>query len=172
VQRPDPGLIPISSGYLKIGDYTSPEGVERAVIGVVGDHINEDIRSRLKELPGVEALVRITRSYKLDSREFHPIDTVVNKKGVKIGGGNAPVVISRPCSVESEEQFMPIVIAVKAAGTDGLLIEVHSNPDQTMSDGPQSVIFEPFLHSIDGVRSVTGAGSDNSVPLHTQPVGV
>jgi 3-deoxy-D-arabino-heptulosonate 7-phosphate (DAHP) synthase len=144
------------------------------VIGVVKDHIhiNEDIRSRLKALPGVEALVRITRFYKLDSREFHPIDTVVNKKGVKIGGGNAPVVISRPCSVESEEQFIPTVIAVKVAGTDGLLIEVHSNPDQTMSDGPQSVIFEPCLHFIDGVRSVTGAGSDNRVPLRTQPVGI
>ena len=43
-------------------------GVERTVIGVVGDHINEDLRSRLEALPGVEAVVRITRSYKLGSR--------------------------------------------------------------------------------------------------------
>ncbi len=97
-------------------------GVERTVIGVVGDHINEDLRSRLEALPGVEAVVRITRSYKLGSREFHPTDTVVNVKGVKIGGGNAPVVMAGPCSVESEEQLMATANARIQTTDDPVLI--------------------------------------------------
>ena len=317
-------------------------GVERTVIGVVGDHINEDLRSRLQAMPGVEAVVRITRSYKLGSREFHPTDTVVNVKGVKIGGGNPPVVMAGPCSIESEEQLMSTAIAVKAggaqilrggafkprttpysfrglkeeglkllraagdetgmpvvtelmsekdvelvagytdiiqigtrnaqnfmlldavgeidtpvllkrgfsnsyddwlnaaeyilaggnrnvilcergirtfesytrntldiaavpvihrlshlpvimdpshgtgrwhlvlpmsvasiaAGADGLLIEVHPNPDHAMSDGPQSVTFENFARLMDGVRNVTSVGASNRVPLRAQPIAV
>lgn len=37
-------------------------GVERTVIGVVGDHITEDLRSGLEGMVGVEAVVRITKS--------------------------------------------------------------------------------------------------------------
>ncbi|MCX8250943.1 MAG: hypothetical protein OTJ98_03720 [Dehalococcoidia bacterium] len=169
----DEQVQPVVSNFSETKNATKLiRGVERTVIGVAGDHINEDLRSRLEALPGVEVVMRITRSYKLGGREFHPIDTVVNIKGVKIGGGNAPVVIAGPCSVESEEQLMATDIAVKAAGTDGLLIAGHPKPDQAMSDGPQSVTFENSRHFMDGVRSVTGVGSDNRVPLRAQSLGV
>jgi 3-deoxy-7-phosphoheptulonate synthase len=66
---------------------------------------------------------------------------------------------------------LPMGVAAVAAGADGLLIEVHPNPDQAMSDGPQSVTFENFGRLMDGVRSVTGVGSDNRVPLRAQSLG-
>jgi 3-deoxy-7-phosphoheptulonate synthase len=31
-----------------------------------------------------------------------------------------------------------------AAGADGIMIEIHPNPDKALSDGPQSLTFEEF----------------------------
>jgi 3-deoxy-7-phosphoheptulonate synthase len=59
-------------------------------------------------------------------------------------------------------------VAAIAAGADGLLIEVHPNPDHAMSDGPQSVTFENFRRLMDGVRSVSDVGAGNRVPLRAQ----
>jgi 3-deoxy-7-phosphoheptulonate synthase len=39
---------------------------------------------------------------------------------------------------------LPLALAAVAAGADGLLIEVHPNPDQALADGPQSLTFENF----------------------------
>jgi len=39
---------------------------------------------------------------------------------------------------------LPLALAAVAAGADGLLIEVHPNPDQALADGPQSLTFDNF----------------------------
>jgi 3-deoxy-7-phosphoheptulonate synthase len=39
---------------------------------------------------------------------------------------------------------LPLALAAVAAGADGLLIEVHPNPDQALADGPQSLTFDSF----------------------------
>jgi len=38
----------------------------------------------------------------------------------------------------------PMALAAIAAGADGLLVEVHPNPDLALADGPQSLNFESF----------------------------
>jgi 3-deoxy-7-phosphoheptulonate synthase len=38
----------------------------------------------------------------------------------------------------------PLALAAIAAGADGLLIEVHPNPDLALADGPQSLNFDSF----------------------------
>ncbi|TMI94241.1 MAG: 3-deoxy-7-phosphoheptulonate synthase [Bacillati bacterium ANGP1] len=93
------------------------EGVERIVVGVVGDsHTKELLRERIEAMPGVENVVRILQPYKLVSREFHGGgDSTVWVRDVAIGGGRV-VVIAGPCSVESREQALQTAHAVKAAG--------------------------------------------------------
>jgi 3-deoxy-7-phosphoheptulonate synthase len=83
-----------------------------------------------------------------------------------------PVVADPSHGTGRWHMVLPMGVAAVAAGADGLLIEVHPNPDQAMSDGPQSVTFENFGRLMDGVRSVTGVGSDNRVPLRAQSLGV
>lgn len=39
---------------------------------------------------------------------------------------------------------IPLALAAVAAGADGLLIEVHPNPDLALADGPQSLTFDNF----------------------------
>ena len=55
-------------------------------------------------------IIHVTKPYKLVSREFSPEDSVIDVKGVRIGGDEF-VVMAGPCSVESREQTMIIAEA-------------------------------------------------------------
>jgi 3-deoxy-7-phosphoheptulonate synthase len=66
-------------------------------------------------MQGVENVIKISKSYKLASRDFHPDDTIIEVKGVKIGGDNL-IVMGGPCAVETPEQIDEIARLVKAAG--------------------------------------------------------
>jgi 3-deoxy-7-phosphoheptulonate synthase len=91
-------------------------GVERTVIGVLGE-IYEELQDELTLMPGVLEVFRVSKPYKLASREFHHDDTTVyvGKERVPVGGGHFTV-FAGPCAVESEEQTITTARAVKAAG--------------------------------------------------------
>lgn len=93
-------------------------GDDHVAIGVASA-IPADVRPVLYDalsiLPGVSRVVHISRPYKLASREFHRVDTVVDIKGVRIGGREC-VIMAGPCSVESREQILETALAVRAAG--------------------------------------------------------
>jgi 3-deoxy-7-phosphoheptulonate synthase len=90
-------------------------GEERTIIGVVGAAIPPTLREELVHFSGVQETVPITRPYKLVSRELRQQDTIVDVRGVKVGGGSC-VVIGGPCAVESEEQILDTARAVREAG--------------------------------------------------------
>jgi 3-deoxy-7-phosphoheptulonate synthase len=94
-------------------------GVERTIIGVIGDE--SVLRGRpLEVFPGVEKVLSILKPYKLASRDFKKEDTVVNLGGgVKVGGREI-VVMAGPCSVENEKLLIDIAKKVKAAGAEVL----------------------------------------------------
>lgn len=90
------------------------KGESLTIIGVVGD------KSKLLEknpqlLPGVERVVLISESYKLANKKFKPEPTIIDVRGVKIGGNNF-VIMAGPCAVESKEQLLESAMAAKAAG--------------------------------------------------------
>lgn len=91
-------------------------GSMRTAIGLLGNSNYDAAAATLPQFPGVKDVIRVTKPYKLVSREFKPEDTIItiNKK-VKIGGNNF-VVMAGPCSVESEEQIMRTAEAVHKAG--------------------------------------------------------
>jgi 3-deoxy-7-phosphoheptulonate synthase len=95
-------------------DVNISRGVERTVVGVLGS-IPPDLKDEMEVLPGVSEVVRITKPYKLASREFHPDNSVVVVGDAVIGGPDL-VVMAGPCSVEDEEQMVSTARAVKAAG--------------------------------------------------------
>jgi 3-deoxy-7-phosphoheptulonate synthase len=90
------------------------QGVERTIVGVVGQIIPE-LEDMLEMLPGVDEVIRVSKPYKLSSREFHPLDTTIEVGGVTIGGKEI-VVMAGPCAVENEQQLLETARAVKAAG--------------------------------------------------------
>lgn len=93
-------------------------GTDRTVIGIIGQ-AEPTLAEQLRQLQGVENVIKISKSYKLASRDFHPENTVIEIKGVQIGGDEL-VVMGGPCAVESKEQIMEIAQRVKAAGAQVL----------------------------------------------------
>src|SRR5919202_4184050 len=90
-------------------------GEERTVIGVIGTGFPPDLAEKLEMLPGVEGAHRITKPYKLASRDFKPVDTIVQVGDIAVGS-NEFVVMAGPCSVESREQVLQTAQAAKTAG--------------------------------------------------------
>jgi 3-deoxy-7-phosphoheptulonate synthase len=91
------------------------KGEERTVIGVIGTGFPADLLETLEVLPGVDRVTRITRPYKLASRDFKPFDSVVEAGGRPVGGRDF-VVMAGPCSVESRDQLLRTAESVSAAG--------------------------------------------------------
>ncbi|MCX7981625.1 MAG: 3-deoxy-7-phosphoheptulonate synthase [Syntrophales bacterium] len=90
-------------------------GVERTIIGAIGDERGKAQLQGAQYLPGVEKVIPILKPYKLASRESHEGDTVIEVNGVKIGPGHF-VVMAGPCSIESEEQLMECGFVIKKSG--------------------------------------------------------
>jgi 3-deoxy-7-phosphoheptulonate synthase len=96
------------------------KGEFRTVIGIIGDERGVDF-ARLESIPGVKEVLRIETPYKLISREYDRLaDTGDGRFVVRVGdlaiGGDEPVYMAGPCSVESREQVFRIAEEVKRAG--------------------------------------------------------
>ncbi len=89
-------------------------GVERTIIGAIGDErpINQEL---IDAMSGVEQSMHIVKPYKIVAREWHKENTVIDIKGIPLGG-NTLQVIAGPCSVETQEQMDEAAKYVKAAG--------------------------------------------------------
>src|SRR6184192_3071901 len=79
-------------------------GATRTAIGITGNISAVDPRV-LEVLPGVLELIRVTKPYKLASREMHETDTFVKLPQTTIGPGTFTV-IAGPCSVENEVMIL------------------------------------------------------------------
>jgi len=78
-------------------------GATRTAIGITGNVNAVDPRS-LEVLSGVEELLRVTKPYKLASREMHREDTHVRTQQTRVGPGTFTL-IAGPCSVEHEDMI-------------------------------------------------------------------
>ncbi|MGN6561566.1 MAG: 3-deoxy-7-phosphoheptulonate synthase, partial [Thermomicrobiales bacterium] len=95
-------------------------GAEQAIVGVIGVPITEQVQEALEVMPGVEKVLRVSKRYKLASRDFHPMPTVITvapEHGAPVQiGGEAVAVMAGPCSVESEAGFLQAARQARTAG--------------------------------------------------------
>ena len=95
--------------HLSVGSF-------RTILGIIGDE--DQLRAEpLRAIPGVQDVVPVLPPYKLASREAHPLASVFEVGGVKVGGGHLAM-IAGPCAVESVEQMETIAAAIKSAGAN------------------------------------------------------
>src|ERR671937_125948 len=88
---------------LKLTPHPLP-GATRTAIGITGNIGTVDPRT-LEVLPGVLELIRVTKPYKLASREMHEADTYVRLPQTIIGPQTFTLIVG-PCSVENEEMIL------------------------------------------------------------------
>ncbi|HDM70039.1 MAG TPA: 3-deoxy-7-phosphoheptulonate synthase [Thermotogales bacterium] len=84
--------------------YHISRGVERTIIGIIGDDRYLAIES-FEALECVEKVVRILKPYKLVAKEFKAEDTTVDVGGIPIGNGYFTI-IAGPCSIEGREMIL------------------------------------------------------------------
>src|SRR6202163_4693220 len=88
--------------HMKLTPHPMP-GATRTAIGITGNVGAVDPRT-LEILPGVMELIRVTKPYKLASREMHEEDTYIRLPQTTIGPKTFTL-IAGPCSVESEDMI-------------------------------------------------------------------
>lgn len=89
-------------------------GTTETIIGLVGDTTKLD-PFLLESMEIVNRVTRVSESFKLANRKFHPQDTIIDcGHGVKMGGDNFNV-IAGPCSIEGDNLF-EIAKEVKKSG--------------------------------------------------------
>src|SRR5579884_2802094 len=84
---------------MKLTPHPMP-GATRTAIGITGN-VGAIDPNTLAVLPGVLELIRVTKPYKLASREMHEADTYVRLPQAVVGPGTFTL-IAGPCSVENE----------------------------------------------------------------------
>jgi 3-deoxy-7-phosphoheptulonate synthase len=68
-----------------------------------------------------------------------------------------PIIADPSHGTGRRDKVPPMARAAVAAGADGLLIEVHNDPEQALSDGAQSLYFEQFAQLITELRIIAPA---------------
>ncbi len=142
-------------------------GEERTIIGVVGAMIPPTLREEMEHFPGVAHTIRITQPYKLAAREFRPHDTVVDVRGIPVGGG-ACVVIAGPCTVESEAQIVQTAHAVREAGATmlrGGAFKPRTSPYAFRGLGEEGLRLLALARSETGLPVVTEVMTPTDVDL-------
>ena len=133
-------------------------GAERTVIAVLGQ-VFPELRDELATMAGVDEVLRVSKPYKLSSREVHEADTVVElSHGVRVGGGQ-PVVMAGPCSIESEDQLWAAARGVRDAGAHilrGGAFKPRSSPYSFQGMG------------VEGLRLLRAAGDELGMPVITE----
>ncbi|HZP25541.1 MAG TPA: 3-deoxy-7-phosphoheptulonate synthase [Dehalococcoidia bacterium] len=134
-------------------------GVERNVIAVLGQ-VYPELVDEFSVMDGVETVLRVSKPYKLASREVNPYDTVVNVGDLRIGGGEL-VVMGGPCSVDTEEYVMTSARGVRDSG--GHIFRGGAFKPRT---SPHN--FEG--HGVKGLALLAQAKAETGLPIITEVV--
>jgi 3-deoxy-7-phosphoheptulonate synthase len=64
-----------------------------------------------------------------------------------------PVIVDPSHAAGRRDLVLPLSLAAAAAGADGIIVEVHPNPDEAICDGPQALIADEFADYAAAVQS-------------------
>src|SRR5205814_1003692 len=148
----------------------SIEGEERVVIGVVGLGDVTACLESVEAMPQVEAVTRITETYKFVSKEFRKEKTRIRVNGTEIGG-NGFVMMAGPCSVESEEQIMRAAEGVAKAGAKllrGGAFKPRTSPYDFQGMEEEGLKLLQKAKRATGLAIITEVMSERSVDLVAQ----
>lgn len=135
------------------------KGEFRTIIGAIGEK-SPETQDQLEQLPGVDEVMVITQPYKLASREFHEADTILDIKGIRVGGPHVNI-IAGPCAIESREILFEVGRAVKDAGASilrGGAFKPRSSPYSFQGRGRE------------GLELLKEAGAELEMPTITEVV--
>ena len=152
-------------------------GQDRVAIGIPASLDNDqrtDLTAMLGVIEGVSKITHTSHPYKLASREFHRADTIINVKGVLIGGGSF-VVMGGPCSVESYTQFSTAAKIVKASGATilrGGAFKPRTSPYSFQGLAEEGLKILKAVGDETGLVTISEVMSGDMVPLVSEYVDI
>ena len=141
-------------------------GAEKFIIGAIGDE-NILRANPVTSYDGVEEVLEVTQPFKLASRDFKKEDTIIDVKGVKIGGENF-CIMAGPCAVESREQIIETAKFVKSAGAHilrGGAFKPRTSPYDFQGLGEDGLKLMREASEITGMPIITEVMSESEIDL-------
>jgi 3-deoxy-7-phosphoheptulonate synthase len=143
-------------------------GATRTAIGITGNQ-GEVEQGTLGEMPGVQEVIRVSKPYKLVSRDVKEENTVITFPGTNatLGGKNLAV-IAGPCAIESREQAFAVAERVCRAGAQffrGGAYKPRTSPYTFQGLGEKGLQIMAEIRDRFGMKIITEAIDNESLEL-------
>jgi 3-deoxy-7-phosphoheptulonate synthase len=143
-------------------------GAERTAIGITGNK-GEVEPGTLDEMAGVQEVIRVTKPYKLVSRDIKPDNTIIRfaETDATIGGPGLAI-IAGPCAIESREQAFAVAERVQRAGAQffrGGAYKPRTSPYSFQGLGEQALQIMSEIRDQFGMKIVTEAIDHETLEL-------
>ena len=153
----------------KLGFRAHPlPGAQRTAIGITGNQGEVD-RGNLEELSGVAEVIRVSKPYKLASRDVKEEDTIIRFAGTDATiGGRDLAIVAGPCSIESRDQAFAIAEQVSAAGAQffrGGAFKPRTSPYAFQGMGIEALRIMAEIRDRFGLRIITEALDSETLEL-------
>jgi len=141
-------------------------GATRTAIGVTGNQGAVD-PSHFENLAGVAEAIRVSKPYKLITRDLRPEKTIVRVGDATIGGDELAI-IAGPCAIESRAQAFAIAEAVRRSGARffrGGAYKPRTSPYAFQGMGEEGLKILAEIRETYGLKIVTEALDEAGVDL-------
>src|ERR1700752_3479223 len=143
-------------------------GAQRTAIGITGNK-GEVEQGTLEEMPGVQEVIKVSKPYKLVSRDLKEDNTVIRFPGTAATlGGSGLAVVAGPCAIESREQAFAVAERVHRAGAQffrGGAYKPRTSPYAFQGLGEEALRIMAEIRQQFGMRIITEAIDNESLDL-------
>ncbi len=136
----------------ELGSAKKPVMLKRGLSATVEDWLMSAEYILSNGNPDVFLCERGIRTFETYTRNTFDISAipVVHKRS------HLPVFADPSHATGLRDKVIPMARAAVAAGADGLMIEVHHDPEKALSDGPQALLPEQFAEMMKQIRLIAG----------------
>src|ERR1700732_4235163 len=143
-------------------------GAQRTAIGITGNK-GEVEQGTLEEMAGVQEVIKVSKPYKLVSRDLKEENTVIRFPGTAATiGGPGLAVVAGPCAIESREQAFAVAERVHRAGAQffrGGAYKPRTSPYSFQGLGEEGLRIMAEIRQQYGMKIITEAIDNESLDL-------
>jgi 3-deoxy-7-phosphoheptulonate synthase len=153
----------------KLGYRAHPmPGAQRTAIGITGNRTEVE-PGTLEEMPGVQEVIKVSKPYKLVSRDIKEDNTVIRFPGTQATiGGLGLAIVAGPCAIESREQAFAVADRVCRAGAQffrGGAYKPRTSPYSFQGLGEEGLRIMAEIRQRYGMKIITEAIDNESLDL-------
>jgi 3-deoxy-7-phosphoheptulonate synthase len=143
-------------------------GAQRTAIGITGNK-GEVEQGTLEEMAGVQEVIKVSKPYKLVSRDIKEDNTIIRFAGTAATiGGPGLAIVAGPCAIESREQAFAVAERVHRAGAQffrGGAYKPRTSPYSFQGLGEEGLQIMGEIRQQYGMKIITEAIDNESLDL-------